>query len=164
MELQKDIKKSLKTKVFESLGEASMCWSETPKGVFDSNNAERIGNELLEFIDNIGRTYVIDTKVLPDNFCVNEFLKSTARQVYMVNAHEAIDTREPTLQEAIKVLQKHLREDKSEGSYYHSWQANIAMAFQDEVCINPAHFADEYDFKEISNKAAKNFLNNLIKE
>ena len=104
MKLQEVIKEQLKTKVFESLGEASMCWSETPKGVFDSNNAERIGNELLEFIDNIGKTYIIDTKVLPDNFDVNEFLKSTARQVYMANIHEAIYIREPTLQEAIKVL------------------------------------------------------------
>ena len=40
----------LKTKVFEALGEASMCWDEIPTGVFDSTNAERIGNELMGFI------------------------------------------------------------------------------------------------------------------
>ena len=44
--------KGLKTKVFEALGEVSMCWSETPKGVFDSTNAERIGNELMKEIEN----------------------------------------------------------------------------------------------------------------
>ena len=39
----------LQTKVFEALGEASMSWSETPTGVFDSTNAERIGDELMGF-------------------------------------------------------------------------------------------------------------------
>jgi len=40
--------KEQKSLIFQALGEASMCWSETPKGVFDSNNAERIGNELIK--------------------------------------------------------------------------------------------------------------------
>ena len=43
--------KTLQNKVFEALGEVSMCWSETPKGVFDSTNAERIGNELMKEIE-----------------------------------------------------------------------------------------------------------------
>lgn len=33
--------------IFTALGEASMCWSETPKGVFESNKAEEIGKSLL---------------------------------------------------------------------------------------------------------------------
>ena len=37
-----------KTAIFEALGEASMSWSEIPKGIFDSANCERIGNELIE--------------------------------------------------------------------------------------------------------------------
>ena len=40
----------IKTKVFEALGQASMCWSETPKGVFDSELALKIGNELMEYL------------------------------------------------------------------------------------------------------------------
>jgi hypothetical protein len=36
--------------VFQGLGEASMCWSETPKGVFDSVNAKRIGEEIMQAI------------------------------------------------------------------------------------------------------------------
>jgi len=36
--------------VFQGLGEASMCWSERPKGVFDSTNAKRIGNEIMQAI------------------------------------------------------------------------------------------------------------------
>jgi hypothetical protein len=43
----------MKTKIFESLGEVSMCWIPRPSNqVFDSTNAERIGNELLDFIIN----------------------------------------------------------------------------------------------------------------
>lgn len=41
----------IKTAIFEALGEASMCWSETPKGVFDSTHAEEIGNKLCGLID-----------------------------------------------------------------------------------------------------------------
>lgn len=31
-----------------AFGEVSMCWSETPKGVFDSSRAETILNEVAE--------------------------------------------------------------------------------------------------------------------
>lgn len=40
-----------KTAIFEALGEASMSWSETPKGIFDSTNAKRIGDELIEKLE-----------------------------------------------------------------------------------------------------------------
>jgi len=41
------MKKEHKTAIFMALGEASMCWSEIPKGIFDSEKCERIGNELI---------------------------------------------------------------------------------------------------------------------
>lgn len=76
---------------------------------------------------------------------------------------------EDNVKNAIEVLTKALRADKSEGSYYYSWQANIAMAFQDAYgwvmkgslsLIPPT----AQDLHEISNKAAKNFLDLLIAE
>ena len=36
--------------VFQALGAASMCWSETPKGIFDSTRAKEIGDKLLELL------------------------------------------------------------------------------------------------------------------
>ena len=33
--------------VFQGLGEASVCWSETPKGVFDSTKAKEIGETIM---------------------------------------------------------------------------------------------------------------------
>ncbi len=33
--------------VFQALGEVSMCWSERPKGVFDSDRAKEVGNNLV---------------------------------------------------------------------------------------------------------------------
>lgn len=33
--------------VFQALGAASMCWDETPTGVFDSTRAKKIGEELI---------------------------------------------------------------------------------------------------------------------
>lgn len=41
---------NMNERIFMALGEVSMCWSETPKGVFDSNNAARIGDKLVEDI------------------------------------------------------------------------------------------------------------------
>lgn len=36
-----------RTEVFQALGMASMCWSETPRGVFESERAAEIGNRLV---------------------------------------------------------------------------------------------------------------------
>lgn len=38
---------NLEEMVFQALGEASMCWSEIPKGVFDSDHAKEIGERLV---------------------------------------------------------------------------------------------------------------------
>lgn len=75
------------------------------------------------------------------------------------------------LEKAINVLCEELAKDKSEGSYYYSWQANIAMAFQDEFWRNFEEKDEELFLKiessfihTISNQAAKNFLDLLIKK
>ena len=44
-------KQDLTAIVFEALGEASMCWSETPKGVFESTHAKEIGDRVMEAIE-----------------------------------------------------------------------------------------------------------------
>lgn len=38
------------TAIYEALGEASMCWNETPKGVFDSTKAKEIGDRLIKLL------------------------------------------------------------------------------------------------------------------
>ena len=43
---------SLKNKLYEYIGQASMCWCETPKGIFDSNNAVRITENMILDIEN----------------------------------------------------------------------------------------------------------------
>ena len=68
----------------------------------------------------------------------------------------------------IKKLVSELRKDNSPGSLYHSYQANIAMAFKDEFArlkhrqkggyINRGHI------HTIANRAAKNFLDILIRD
>jgi len=40
--------KEFKTIVGEAIGEASMCWSETPSGTFESNQASLIVDKILE--------------------------------------------------------------------------------------------------------------------
>lgn len=43
----------LNGKIFEALGEASMCWTETPKGTFQSSKVLEIGNKLSDDIINL---------------------------------------------------------------------------------------------------------------
>lgn len=59
------------------------------------------------------------------------------------------------LKEAIEVLQKELKYT----GYYYSWQANIAVAFQDAY----ERAENKDDIHSISNVAAKSFLDLLIK-
>ena len=46
-----DILNNWEELIATAIGEASMCWSETPKGVFDSTRALQIGKKLLEDIE-----------------------------------------------------------------------------------------------------------------
>jgi hypothetical protein len=39
--------KTKKELIFQALGAASMCWSELPKGVFESSRCKQIGKELI---------------------------------------------------------------------------------------------------------------------
>jgi acyl-CoA reductase-like NAD-dependent aldehyde dehydrogenase len=50
MESEVEIK-TLENHVFEAIGHASMCWSETPKGVFDTLEATKCGNVLMNHIN-----------------------------------------------------------------------------------------------------------------
>lgn len=54
----------------------------------------------------------------------------------------------------IEKLIKELKKDKSNGSYYYSWQANIAVAMQDAY----KDAEDKTDIYKISNDGAKRFL------
>jgi hypothetical protein len=40
----------IEEKVMQAIGEASMCWSETPNGVFESERAIAIGKRLAALI------------------------------------------------------------------------------------------------------------------
>ena len=38
--------------IFQALGAASMCWSGTPSGIFDSTRCKQIGDELIAALEN----------------------------------------------------------------------------------------------------------------
>lgn len=42
---------AIKQRVGEIIGEASMCWSETPKGVFNSEKAKELADEVMSHIE-----------------------------------------------------------------------------------------------------------------
>lgn len=69
------------------------------------------------------------------------------------------------LENAMQVLVSALKEDEQ---YYYSWQANIAMAFVDNIeWYKEKHEKsrlNKKDYKEIANESAKYFLNLLIEK
>ena len=53
---------------------------------------------------------------------------------------------------------------KNDRNLYHELRRKIAIQFQIEYNRNPAKYKNIYDIQKISNKAAKNFLDMLIKD
>lgn len=66
-----------------------------------------------------------------------------------------------TLPNAINVLKQALVDDIG---YYHSWEANIAMAFYDEYIRQQGDMEPLDGLMDICTNAADNFLQRLIKE
>lgn len=62
------------------------------------------------------------------------------------------------IKEAVDKLREELKADKG---YYLGWKANIAVQFQDECARAGIKFPQLW---EISNKAAENFLDLLLKD
>ena len=60
-------------------------------------------------------------------------------------------------------FEKVFEELKNDKELYQSWKANIAMAFKDEYSRCKKKYKNKEDLHKIANKAAKNFLNLLIK-
>lgn len=172
--------KDLKTKVFEAIGEASMCWLPDIGNLeFDSSNASRIGDELYKEIEKeidywkgvtktmaeeaSGKFFLLDINLLPNikDLDTKQLLKIALEQGIQVVVPKA------SVKQASKVLFSALAEDKSEGSLYHAYQCNIAMAFKDEFYRDMGEIMDgrmQDRIHEIANNAAKNFLDLLIKE
>jgi hypothetical protein len=69
-----------------------------------------------------------------------------------------------SVKDAMKVICSALAENCLPGSYYHSWQCNIAMAFYDEYQKQAGGSGElsQPEIHRIANKAAQNFLNLLI--
>lgn len=68
---------------------------------------------------------------------------------------------------AMDIICAALNKNKSFGSYFYSWQCNIAVAFQDAYSNYKEEMAKDQltkeDIHKISNEAAINFLNQLLR-
>lgn len=90
----------------------------------------------------------------PEHFIIrNHCANCIPREPEYSNVNFRTDDLKTPAAIAMKMLRHSLKEDKSEGSYYYSWQANIACNIMDH-CKNVSH--------EDANKAAKAFLELLI--
>lgn len=68
------------------------------------------------------------------------------------------------LTKEVRAICDAMREDKTEGSYYYSWQANIAMSFFDQFLNDHEGVLTQRQVSEVANKAAKRFLDLLISQ
>ena len=68
------------------------------------------------------------------------------------------EKKEISVADAVAVLIAELKKDKAPGSYYYSWQSNIACAIMDSFMDAP----NPVDAPNWANEAAKKFLENLI--
>lgn len=50
MAADETIDEALYRRVYGAVGEASMCWTDFPSGVFDSTRANRVADDLIAFI------------------------------------------------------------------------------------------------------------------
>lgn len=64
------------------------------------------------------------------------------------------------IKEAVNVLTKELEANES---YRISWQANIAVYFQDVYSENKKKYKNKEDIHQIANEAADRFLNVLCR-
>jgi hypothetical protein len=64
-------KEKLTELVYINLGRASMCWSEIPKGVFDSTKAAELGKEIMDAIEK----YVEEDKEPEGSGSLADYLK-----------------------------------------------------------------------------------------
>jgi hypothetical protein len=82
-----------------------------------------------------------------------------------IQKSEVKNLKSVKLAKAVDTLRQHLAKDTTEGSYFHTWQSNIAMAFVDAYQWKKSknNIVTEKDIHSIANDAAVHFLNLLIK-
>jgi hypothetical protein len=69
------MKQSFKQLVGECIGEASMCWSITPHGVFDSERASKIVDKILAHVD---RKTELEAQIIAHQEAMRPLLKEWA--------------------------------------------------------------------------------------
>jgi len=92
-------------------------------------------------------------QVLTENGTIFPFIDQIQQNVKsrVEDAVKGIDTKK-----AFDFLAQQIKQDSG---YYYAWQSNIAMSFQDEMNWAGYQFPDLHD---ISNRAAKKFLDQII--
>ena len=103
---------------------------------------------------------------IPDNELRTELLYQRRLRDNIEKDRDAFEKdagKWPSVAKAIERITTEMSLDKSPGSYYYSWQANIAMAFVDE-CHRLDPVTKKWDkevLHRVANNAAKNFLDLL---
>lgn len=133
---------------------------------------DMIKEQIRSLLENdIGRVVIIDKDYLETGMVQTrvsdaEKIHQKIRLLEMLEEERSQYT-EPLKQgikEELDIVRQALRTDEG---YYHSWQANIAMAFKDQFDKDAQKYDIYYspkDIHEIANEAAQNFLNQLIRE
>lgn len=92
--------------VDEAIGEASMCWSEEPKGIFNSTKAKEIADRILASVVNVPKTrdviYTLRNSAEKIKFLRKENQLITARLSGFEDAMELLRARKETYNQGVE--------------------------------------------------------------
>ena len=91
--------KEIESRIGEIIGEASMCWSEAPTGVFESTHANKLVAELTTLVEDV-RKGERDKWVK----AVGEKIDKTTRELIRSAFEEGVAVTKEQYGEAIKAL------------------------------------------------------------
>lgn len=75
--------KELEKLVYQALGEASMCWSQVPKGIFQSNKAVEIGKKLINAIQALSQSEWISVEDRLPEIGLNEEFEHASEMILL---------------------------------------------------------------------------------
>ena len=126
----------------EALGAASMCWSETPKGIFDSTLASHIQTNLQQNLEKNG-------ELVPEGTGAQLIAKERYEQLFKHDISVEMDAEQNAnhqlLQAAINLLTANAEYYCPNGWHKEIWRLMCKKSKEDRIIIAGALLAAEYD-------------------
>lgn len=136
------MKESTKHKLYEAFGEVSMCWSERPKGIFDSTQVTKIAERIVGLIE-------ADEYFEKENSLLKE---GSGVHLIAIERKEQIEIHWRTLQRDV--------DENSNNELAHG--AEMLLAAEHEEGIDTESYPDGWDKEICTHMLSKPYKERLI--